>query len=188
MGLIPLIGVGVYALLFDTNPFESLRKAVSYNWGVGIWGYTYFVRMVLMYLPGWPQTWDWFLNVSRFFTLGILGWIWFARARHQTTVRGFLTILLGFLAWGHAFSIQYLLWPIAFAVYVQDRIWLARYILGASAYMILVYYTLIFQNAITNLLPWPQADWFIIMPAGIPVWLVTVFWLRMSLCDQKDGG
>jgi hypothetical protein len=181
IGTIPLIAIWLYAKIFDADPILSLRKAVSYNWGTGIWGYTYFLRMTLMRIPGWPQTWAWFLNISRFITLGVLGWIWLVRTRFQSPVRGFFGILLGFFAWGHAFSIQYLLWPVAFAVYLQDQKWLARYILGASAYMFLAYYTLIFQNVITRLLPWPQADWYIIIPAGIPVWFVTVFWLQTSL-------
>jgi len=187
VGLIPLAAVGIYGWIFKADPVVSLRKALSYNWGTGIWGYTYFLRMTLMRFPGWPHTWEWFLGVSRFITLGVLFFIWFKRTRFQMPVRGFLGIVLGFLAWGHAFSIQYLLWPIAFAAFLQDRIWLARYILGASAYMILAYYTLIFQNVITRLLPWPQADWYIIMPAGIPVWLVTVFWLHASLHHAEVG-
>lgn len=187
MGVIPLVGVGLYAWFFDTNPLEGLRKAISYNWGAGIWGYTYFLRMFLMRFPGWPQIWNWFLNISRYLTLGVLAGIWFFRTRFQTPTRGLLGLLLGFLACGHAFSIQYLLWPVAFAVYVRDRIWLARFIIGASAYMILAYYTLIFQNVITKLLPWPQADWYIIIPAGIPVWLVIVFWLRASVKKLENS-
>ncbi len=183
MGIVPLMAVAVYSWVFDANPVDSVRKAVSYNWGTGIWGYTYFLRMGLMHFPKWPLTWTWFLRFARWLTLGFLGWLWFVRARHQSPVAGFLTILLGFLAWGHAFSIQYLLWIVPFAVYQRERIWLARYVLAACAYMFLAYYTLIFQNSITNLLPWPQADWFIIMPAGIPAWLVVVFWLRSKLRD-----
>lgn len=185
-GIVPLLAVGIYAWIFHTAPLVSLHKAISYNWGIGIWGYSYFLRMFSMYLSNGAQMWNWFLDISRYLTLCILGWIWFVWARHQSPVRGFLTILLGFIAWGHAFSIQYLLWPVAFAVYLCERTWLARYILAASVYMFLTYYTLIFQNTITRLLPWPQADWFIIMPAGIPVWLVTVFWLWSALDAPKD--
>jgi Gpi18-like mannosyltransferase len=181
MGMVLLAAILLYTWLFDANLLTGLQKAISYNWGIGIWGYTYFVQMALMRLPGWPGTWGWFIKISRFVTLGILAWIWFARTRFQSSVRGFLGIMLGFFALGHAFSIQYLLWPVAFAVYLQEEKWLARYIISASAYMFLVYYTLILDNVIMRLLPWPQADWYIIMPAGIPVWVVTLFWLRKSL-------
>jgi len=181
MGAIPLIAIGLYAWRLQVNPLSSLQKAISYNWGIGIWGYTYFVQMAMMRFPGWPQSWGWFVKISRFITLGILAWIWITRTRFQSPVRGFLGILLGFFALGHAFSIQYLLWPVAFAVYLQEEKWLARYFISASAYMFLVYYTLVFDNVIMRLLPWPQADWYIIMPAGIPVWLVTLFWLVKSL-------
>lgn len=185
MAAVLLTGVALYAWLFDASLLNSVRPALTYQWGVGIWGYTYLLHMALMQLPGWPQSWGWFLGASRWVTLGILGGVWWARARRQPPARGVLSVLLGFLAWGHAFSIQYLSWPLVFAAYMQERVWLARFTLASSAYMFLAYYTLIFQNAITRLLPWPQADWFIIIPAGMPAWLVAVFWLRASL---RAGG
>ena len=187
MAGIPLVAVELYTLYFHAKPLNVLLKAISYNWGVGIWGYTYLLRIILIKLLNLPHVWEWFLEVSRYITIGILGWIWFARARYQSSVRGFLSILFGFFAFGHAFSIQYLLWPVVFAVYLRDRIWLARYILGASSYMFLAYYTLIFQNVITHIMPWPQADLFLIIPSGIPVWLITVFWLRNSLKDSNTN-
>jgi hypothetical protein len=87
-----------------------------------------------------------------------------------------LTILLVLFAVTHAFSIQYLVWPVPFAVLAGNRRWLSRYTLAAFGYMFLVYATLIFTNSITRLLPMPRADWFIIMPAALPVWLVVVGW------------
>ncbi len=175
---IPLAFVVFYARARHTSVAMVFKRALTYNWGVGVWGYSYFVRMGLMALPGWPATFGWCLRVARFLTLGMLAWVWIKRARRSSPVEGFLTILLAFLAWGHAFSVQYLLWPLPLAILEGEERYLGRYVLASFAYMFLAYYTLIFRNSIVNLLPWPQADWFLIMPAGIPAWLVTVFWLR----------
>jgi hypothetical protein len=48
--------------------------------------------------------------------------------------------------------------------------------MAAFAYMFLVYHTLILEMTITNIMPWPLADTLLIIPASIPVWMVTIFW------------
>jgi hypothetical protein len=93
---------------------------------------------------------------------------------------GVLTILVAFFAVTHAFSIQYLTWPVAFAVLDGDRRteqWLLRYTLGAFAYMLLTYSTLILTTAIITWMPWDPANTFIIRPSALPAWLITVAWL-----------
>jgi hypothetical protein len=92
-----------------------------------------------------------------------------------------LTILVTFIAWTHAFSIQYLMWVVPFAVLNMDFRWLKYYTVGAFFYMFLVYNTLILELHITSILPWPQADWFLIMPAGLPAWIIAVLWARERL-------
>ncbi len=170
---IPLAAVALYTLALHAPPTMVFKHALAYNHGVGIWGYTYLLRLRL------PQKAFWrFISPARWLTLGVLAFLWWRRARHRAPASGFLDILLGFLALGHAFSIQYLLWPLPFAVLEGEARYLGRYVLAAFAYMFLAYYTLIFRNTITNLLPWPQADLYLIIPAGLPAWLVTVAWLR----------
>ncbi|GAB4521296.1 MAG: hypothetical protein Fur0018_01630 [Anaerolineales bacterium] len=174
MGSIPLLAVAFYALFLHAPATMALKRALSYNHGIGIWGYTYLLRLLL------PQPAFWrFTSLARWVTLGALALIWWQRARHRAPAAGFLDILLGFLALGHAFSIQYLLWPLPFAALAGEEHYLGRYVLAAFAYMFLAYYTLIFHNTITNLLPWPQADLYLIILAGLPAWLVTVAWLRV---------
>jgi hypothetical protein len=99
------------------------------------------------------------------------------KARKQAPNSGFLTILVGFFAVTHAFSIQYLVWLVPFAILDEDYRWLTAFTIGAFVYMFLVYNTLILEMHITALLPLPQADWFLIMPSGLPAWVVTVGWL-----------
>jgi hypothetical protein len=178
---IPLIGVISYVLLFDANAWMVIKRALAYNRGVGIWGYTYFIRMLSLLAPDTGQLFAFVVNYGRYLTLAALGLVWWFWARKETPLAGFLTILVAFFALAHAFAIQYLAWLVPFAILDQDYRWLYRFTLGAFAYMFLAYFTLILGMSIDRLLPWPQADWFIIMPAGLPAWLVTLAWLRKRL-------
>lgn len=176
--IIPLVGVFIYIGIFDNDLLSVIGSTAGYNRGVGVWGYTYLFRVVSIFVPRL----EWLLQTSivygRYVTLIALALVWLFRARSEPLVRSITTVIIGFLALTHAFSIQYLSWVVPFAVFDRQEKWLSRYILAAFGYMFLVYFTLIFEPYITRLLPWPQADWFIIMPAGLPAWFVLVGWLR----------
>jgi hypothetical protein len=123
---------------------------------------------------------------GKYITLGILGLAWWYKARKESAHAGLLTILVTFFAGTHAFSIQYLIWLIPFAILDQEYKWLRYYTLAAFAYMFLVYNTLILEMHITDLLPLPQADWFIIMPAGLPAWIVCMGWAYKRLTTDSQ--
>jgi hypothetical protein len=195
---VPLLGLGLYLAVFRGQIGTVLARAMGYNWGVGVWGYTYLFRLfsVLELIPG--DALAWLMQYGRYITLAALGLAWALRARKESPGAGTLTVLVVFFAVTHAFSIQYLVWLLPFAIGCglsqsagrstfarQDR-WLTRYTLGACAYMLLTYTTLALAMRINLLLPWPQADWFIIMPAGLPVWLVTVAWARSRLLGERE--
>ncbi|GAB4403809.1 MAG: hypothetical protein OHK0052_26610 [Anaerolineales bacterium] len=173
--LVPLGGVALYAFGFSAAPLLILRRALTYNWGVGIWGYTYLLRMAAQIFEQ-PDLYRWVFAWGRVLTLAVLAGVFLWRARHEPPARGILLILLTFFAAGHAFSIQYLGWLLPLALWNGEFRWARRYTLAAFAYMFLVYFSLILQSTITNLLPWPQADWYLLMPLGLPIWLVCVFW------------
>jgi len=185
LSLMPALGMGVYLYFFPSRAGIVLKRALGYTWGVGIWGYTYLVRLSSNgeLLPA--SLFAWLVNYGRYLTLAALGLVWLFRARKERAAASVLTVLVTFFAVTHAFSIQYLMWVIPFALLCREERWLRRYTLGAFAYMFLTYTTLILELHITNLLPWPQADWFIIMPAGLPVWLVTVGWARERLLGAR---
>ncbi len=183
--LVPLLGVAVYSLLFDAPWVEIIRTALSYNHGVGVWGYTYFFRLLSVLRPGFDAPFGWLMNNARYLTLAALGLVWVLRASKQSLEGGILTLLVAYLALTHAFAIQYLVWIVPFAILCQDRVWLTRFTLAAFAYMFLAYTTLILDMRINNLLPWPQADYFIIMPAGLPAWLVAVGWMYKRVRTQS---
>jgi hypothetical protein len=122
---------------------------------------------------------------GRYLTLAALAIAFLARARHEASDQGFVTVLTVFFSCTHAFSIQYLVWIVPFGLLAGRYKWMTRYTLGASAYMLLAYMTLILDTHITRLLSWPQADWYLIIPAGLPVWLVTVGWAWERLIAQQ---
>lgn len=181
MLLVPLAGVLLYALALDAAVGPILTRALSYNWGVGIWGYSYFFRLAAVLDPANRPLFQWVVANGRYLTLAALALVWLLRARREAPLQATFTIFLAFLALTHAFSIQYLVWLVPLAILVEQPRWLARYTIGAFAYMFLAYSTLILQSTITQLLPWPAADHFLIMPAALPAWLVTLGWMRAHL-------
>lgn len=192
VGLVPALGVLLYATIFRAPLLGVISKAIGYDWGVGVWGYTYLLRLVGLLAPALNGLFAFAQRYGRFLTLAALGVVWLFRARRESVAQSVLTVFVTFFACSHAFSIQYLVWLIPMAALCRQTLWLRRYTLAATAYMILVYSTLILASHITNLLPWPQADWFIIMPSGLPAWVVTVAWAvarwRRSLGERAIGG
>ena len=184
--LIPLIGVTVYSILFKADVWNVVNRALSYNRGVGVYGYTYFFRLLWGFDLVNKQVFEFAINYGRFLTLAIMGLVWISRARKEAPAAGILTVLITFLAVTHAFAIQYLGWLIPFGVLNSEYRWLKWYSLAAFGYMSLVYFTLILDNSITRLLPWPQADLFIIIPASIPVWLVCLAWMLSRLRGSRS--
>lgn len=182
----PLVGVAVYVVGFGADLTDLLQRTLSYNSGVGVWGYTYLVRLLSIVRPDTTFLFDSLVRWGRFVTLAALGLVWFIRARREPPQAGILTLLLAFIALSHGFAIQYLIWLVPFALLNEAYRWLTWYTLAAFCYMFLAYMTLILEMHITNLLPWPQADWFIIIPAGIPAWLVTVGWLVSRLRNEPQ--
>jgi hypothetical protein len=187
-GIIPLAGVFFYASIFKTDPASIISRAVGYNWGIGIWGYTIFIKLLSYFQPSTMGLFNWFVTFARFITLAGLGLAWWFRARKESPQGGFLTILIAFFAITHAFSIQYLMWIVPFAILSLDLKWLKVYTIAAFIYMFLAYNTLILEMHITNILPWPEADLFIIRPVGLLPWIVCVVWAldRIVQAGWKD--
>lgn len=186
VGAIPLAGVLLYSTIRQVEVMAILQRAAGYNQGVGVWGIAYLVRLLLVNILERTDIYAWFIQLARYGTLALLGLVWWKWARHQDDARGVRTMLLAFLALTHAFAVQYLQWIVPFGLDQQELRWMRRFTLAAFAYMFLVYFTLIFTPLITNLLPWPQADLWIIIPAGIPVWLVCTGWLLKTSQDSRQ--
>jgi hypothetical protein len=185
-GGVSVVGIAFYLALFPANLGLLFSRALGYNHGIGIWGYTYLVRLASILFPAIRGVFGWLVANARYITLAALVFVFLARARREPAYQGFVTILVGFFAFTHAFSIQYLVWIVPFGLMAGQQKWLNRYTLGALAYMLLAYMTLILDMRIVRLLPMPQADLYLIIPAGLPAWLVTLGWLR-ARCTNHPG-
>ena len=130
---------------------------------------------------------NWLIQYGRWITLLGLGFVWWWTSLHRNLPQEiFLAILVSFFCVTHAFAIQYLSWIVPFAIVCQEYSWLKRFVLAAFAYMFLAYTTFILGRYIENLIPLPQADWLIIIPAGLPAWLVCIGWTQKLLNNRWE--
>lgn len=185
--VIPLSGIFLYVIIYKANWLIVLKNAVSYNHGIGIWGYTYLLRLLALWIPSLKYFISHYFYISRFITLGILAIVWYRTIRRQNPFGVVLTTLIAFLAFTHAFSIQYLIWIIPFGLIEADNKWFWYYNLAAFSYCFLVYNTLILRTAITNILALPFADLAIIIPSGLPCWFVLLGWAFYRIKKTEIG-
>jgi hypothetical protein len=169
--------VALYAALFQADPLEVLGRALSYNRGVGIWGYTFFLRVLVQQLLDVPGLYAVLMNAARFVTLAALAGVWWYRARHLKPFPSLLLVFAAFFTFTHAFAIQYLMWLVPLGLLCADYHWTRRYTLAAFVYMFVAYFTLILRFQIGDYLPWPAANFFLIIPLGLPAWVVCAAWL-----------
>lgn len=178
IGAIPILGTVLYSIAFKADLVNIIRTAISYNNGIGVWGYTYILRLISLTTPLLIRPADFFFQGSRFLTLILLGLTWYFLCRKVKLIPSILILLIAFLVFTHAFSIQYLSWLVPFAILDRDYKWVNRYTLASFSYMFLVYNTLIMTTSINNILPMPAADLAIIIPFSLPVWFVLIGWLN----------
>jgi hypothetical protein len=182
------LSIGIYIFFVGADPVLLLNRVLSYNRGIGVWGYTYLVRLLSIVDPKFLQLNNWFIQYSRWITIIGISLVWWWTNLHRKLPQEvFLAMLASFFAITHAFAIQYLAWIVPFAILCQEFLWLRRFVLAAFAYMFLAYTTLILGMYIDRIAPWPQADWLIIIPAGLPAWLVCVGWTRKLLMNSWDA-
>ncbi|NIM95443.1 MAG: hypothetical protein GTO18_17235 [Anaerolineales bacterium] len=184
---IPLSAIVIYAILFNANFMDIVTPTITYNHGIGIWGYSYLVRLGTHLGILRLEIFEWVLIIGRWITLGLIGITFWFYARKWDAMGGLLLLLLGFLTFGHAFSIQYLAWIIPFAIIVNHRLQLKRFLLAASAYMILAYFTLILLFRIDELFEWSFADLALVIPLGIPAWLIILHWFFKGCTEDYQG-
>jgi hypothetical protein len=181
------VGIGLYIFLTKADVTPLFSRVLGYNRGIGVWGYTYLVRLLSFVKPDLSNMYSWLIQYGRWITLLGLGLVWWwTSLRRNLPQEIFLAILVSFFCVTHAFAIQYLSWIVPFAIVCQEYSWLKRFVLAAFAYMFLAYTTFILGMYIENLIPLPQADWLIIIPAGLPAWLVCIGWTKNLLSNRWE--
>ena len=186
-GAVSVAAILFYLVAFSGDLGPLLSRVLGYNHGVSSWGYTYLVRLVAMHVPSLRGVFFWLIDYSRYITLALLAIAFWVRVRREPAHQGFVTLLVTFIACTHAFAIQYLVWIVPFGLLAREHKWLVRYTLGALAYMLLAYMTLILDMRIQWILPWPDANWYLIIPASLPVWLVAIGWAWERLTSRTHS-
>ena len=182
--LVPIIAVAIYCLIYNSRVLTVIKRAVTYNHGIGIWGYTYLIREVGSLWKNAIPIINIYFGLSKFVTLAVLIIVWLLVARKQNLLAGTMTILLSFLAFSHAFSIQYLLWLVPFAILDDQVRWLKLYTISAFTYMFLAYHALILQTSITPIMLTAHVDE-LIKPVGLLTWVVLLAWIWRRI---RGGG
>lgn len=177
---IPLMGVIAYSALVGASSSAVLVNALSYNWGIGIWGYGYLLRLLSMAVPTTSYLLEWTILYGRYATLAFMALAWYLAARRRDLWHSLFVLILCFFALGHAFSVQYLCWIVPFAMVVSNRRMIDLYVTSAFLYMFVAYNGLVLYPGVTRIMPLPQGDWFIIMLSGVPAWLVYMTWLAQQ--------
>lgn len=185
--LIPIFGIVLYVLIFNGIPTMVLKRALMYNHGLGVWGYTYMLSLLAPLLPIFKSIQTFIYEYSRFITLALLAGAWLFTGRKQSVLAGITTVLIAFLAISHAFAIQYLMWVVPFAVLSLDYKWLKRYTIAAFIYMFLTYNIIFLAENSSLDITFSSANMYIIKPIGLITWAVCIAWsiYRLRFSDQS---
>lgn len=171
---IPVAAVIVYLVVFSADPQPMLRRALTHRGVPGYWGPGSVLAPLGESITLAQAAFD-VLSVLRNVLLaaGVGLALWWTR--RQGVLDALLTVILTLLAVTVGFGIQWLVWPIPFALLSLEERWVRRYSL-AGAFMLAVHlYGL-------HLYPWlgewlaPDALNWLIRLSALPAWAITVWW------------
>ena len=171
---IPVAFTAAYVLIMDSNPVPMLRRALTHSGVPGYWGLS-----ALIYVPGgfWLDSEAVvaaILPYQRVILLlaGLFALWW---TRRQSALDALLTILLTIFSVTFGMGIQWLLWPVAFAIVAREERWLKWYTIMGTLMMFIHLYGL-------HLYPWarqifePAVADALIRISFLPVWIVILLW------------
>ena len=180
----PLFGILFYSIWFSGGIISTTSNAINYNHGIGHWGYTFILKLIGQF-TGSDLINNYLYLYSKFVTLLALFLVWFFVARKQAPIPAVTTIIVAFFAFTHAFAVQYLVWLVPLAILDTQFKWLRYYTIAGFIYMFLIYQTVIVDQTMINLLPFPLYNQVLINPSEIPVWLVSLAWIISRIRNSK---
>lgn len=173
---IPLLSVAVYLLLFTADAQPMLRRVLTHTGVAGFWGHS-----ALLAAGGTATAVPYaaLLAVRRWLLLlaGALG-LWLTR--RQSALDALLTLVLLELVVTVGIGIQWLVWPLPFAVLAGEVTWLRRYSLACLVLLLAQLYGLHLYPWAYTLLGQPTGL-LLIRFASLPGWIVTVLWAYRRL-------
>lgn len=181
---VPIVFTAAYVVSFGADPTPMLRRALTHSGVPGYWG-----ASLIFYLIGKPffnpeAYWPTALGIQRLLILltGVCTLWW---TRHQRALDATLTIILSIFAITLGIGIQWLLWPIAFAILALERRWLKWYTVAGAFMLFSHLYGL-------HLYPWGRELWgaeqanILLRLSSFPVWVITVAWAISRLRQVKN--
>lgn len=184
---VPVLFTAIYLIAFSADPAPMLRRALTHRGVPGYWG----IGAPLWPLGmryGWAQAaYDWLVAIRTPLLLAaVLLALWWTR--RQAAHQAILTVILSLLAATVGFGIQWLLWPVPFALLSGEWRWTRAYTLAAVVMLLVHLYGL-------HMVPWfgpwePGNPVDLAMRfSALPAWLIVVAWtidrLRRASVEQR---
>ncbi len=171
---IPLAGIVLYLVVFEASPLPMLRRALTHRGVAGYWGPGAIIDPLTATYPAGRPLFDTLVALRNVLLAGaavLALWI----TRRDSALDAILTVILSVFMITVGFGIQWLVWPVPFALLAREEGWTKAYSV-AGAFMLLVHlYGL-------HMYPWlsewttPEAANWIIRLSALPVWLIVVAW------------
>ncbi len=186
---IPALAVGVYLLVYRADPMTMLGRALTHRGVAGYWGPSAVVFPLATAWPVLQPLADALLALRNpLLLVAILLVLWWTR--RQTALDALLTVQLAVFAVTVGFGIQWLVWPVPFALLAGQSRWLRAYSLSATLMLAVHLFGLHMVPWLPERLP-DSADW-IIRLSALPAWGVVVAWLvarlRAARAVTPNGG
>lgn len=183
---IPILFTAAYVLFYASDPVPMLRRALTHAGVPGYWGLS-----VLPYVLGGRFDPQQIMQMIFPFQRGILllaGVFTLWWTRRQNDLDALLTIMLAIFSVTLGIGIQWLIWPVAFAIVAREERWLKWYTIAGTLMMFVHLYGL-------HLYPWanllfePQTATLIIRASALPAWIIVLLWTfrRLQLAGKDQA-
>lgn len=185
---IPIAGVVLYLWIFDASPLPMLRRALTHRGVAGYWGPGAVIDPVTAIYASARPIFEALVALRTILLAAVVIvalWI----TREDSALDVVLTVILSVFVVTVGFGIQWLVWPVPFALLAREESWAKAYSV-AGAFMLLVHlYGL-------HMYPW-LGEWFspvavdwIVRLSALPAWLIVVAWTisryRQSLGARRQ--
>lgn len=171
---IPVAFAALYLLVFRADPAPMLRRALTHRGVSGFWGPGALLAPIGMRVPAIQAIYDG-LNVAHSALLagGVLLALWWTAK--QRALDALLTVILTLFAVTVGFGIQWLLWPIPFALLANEDRWARWFSLAAAAMLFVHLYGLHMVDWFGPWTPGNNVDWLLRL-SSLPAYAIVLAW------------